>query len=110
MSFWLVPPALALALLAAHFYRASAWPLMAASVVLIGLLACRCNWATVLVQIGLAAGTLEWLRTAYVLVQQRIAFGQPWGRLALILTLVALFTAISALVFRSERLRKPKPP
>ena len=35
----------------------------------------------------------------------RVAFGEPWTRLAMILGAVALFTALSALVFRSKSLR-----
>ena len=40
-----------------------------------------------------------------MLVQQRLALGQPWQRMALILCAVAAFTAASALVFRSAALR-----
>jgi hypothetical protein len=54
----------------------------------------------------LLAGSLEWLWTLALLLQQRLALGQPWQRLALILGLVALLTAASALVFRSARLRR----
>jgi hypothetical protein len=98
-------PALALAILAAHFYRAAAWALMLACLALIALLAVPRAWVARLVPLCLAAGTLEWIRTAYVLVQQRIALGQPWARLALVLGAVALFTAAAAWVFRSQRLR-----
>ena len=51
------------------------------------------------------AGDAEWLLTAYLLVQQRLALGLPWQRMALILCAVAVFTAASALVFRSAALR-----
>ena len=50
-------------------------------------------------------GAAEWLLTAYLLVQQRLALGLPWQRMALILCAVAVFTAASALVFRSAALR-----
>ncbi len=98
-------PALALALLAAHFHRAAAWPLMLVCLALIGLLALRRPWVARLVPLCLAAGSVEWVRTGYVLVQQRVALGEPWVRLALILGAVALVTAASAWVFRSPRLR-----
>jgi hypothetical protein len=58
-----------------------------------------------LVQACLVAGSFEWLWTAYGLVQQRIALGQAWTRLALILGAVALLTAASALAFRHKWLR-----
>ena len=98
-------PALALAVLAAHFYRAAAWPLVLACLALIGLLALPRAWVARLVPLCLAAGSVEWVRTGYGLVQQRIALGEPWARLAVILAAVALATAASAWVFRSPRLR-----
>ena len=54
---------------------------------------------------ALVLGALEWLWTAWWLVQQRLALGQPWLRLAFILGLVAVLTVASALVFRSAALR-----
>ncbi len=102
----LLPPALALAVLGAHFYRAASWPLLLASVALIGLLAVPRAWAARLVQACLLAGALEWAWTAFVFVQERIALGRPWTRLAVILAVVALLTAAAALVFRHGRLRR----
>jgi hypothetical protein len=59
-----------------------------------------------LLQVLLLLGALEWLRTLYMFAQMRIAFEQPWTRLAIILGAVALFTALSGLVFRTKTLRK----
>ncbi|MDP1899640.1 MAG: hypothetical protein Q8K96_04210 [Rubrivivax sp.] len=101
----LLAPGLALALLGAHFYRAGSWPLVFACLVLLALLAWPRAWVARLVQAGLVAGAIEWLWTAFGFVQQRLALGQPWLRLALILGAVALLTAASALVFRHPRLR-----
>lgn len=106
MTVWLLLPALALGLLGAHFYRAAAWPLVGLCVVLVLLLAWPRVWVARLVQAALVLGALEWLWTALILVQQRLALGQPWLRLALILGAVAFFTAASALVFRSAALRR----
>ena len=102
----LIVPGFALALLGAHFYRAGLWPLMLACLVLVALLAWPRAWVARLVQVCLVAGAMEWVWAAYGYVQQRIALGQPWARLALILGAVALLTAGAALMFRSERLRK----
>ncbi len=96
-------PALALALLGAHFFRDGAWPFTLLCIALIGLLAFRRRWVPWVLQAALAAGALEWAWTAFVLVQERIALGRPWTRLALILGIVALFTAASA--FAVGRLR-----
>ena len=106
MNALLLLPLLALGLLGAHFYRAAAWPLVGLCVVLVVLLAWRRAWVARLVQVALVLGALEWLWTAFWLVQQRLALGQPWLRLALILGAVAALTAASALVFRSAALRR----
>lgn len=105
MTSLLLLPALALGLLGAHFYRAAAWPLVALCVLLVVLLAWPRAWVARLVQVALVLGALEWLWTAGWLVQQRLALGQPWLRLACILGAVAVFTGASALVFRSAALR-----
>ncbi len=104
-------PTLGLALLGAHFYRAGSWLLLTLCGVLLLLLlllpcALRRPWVATLLQAGLLLGAAEWLWTIFVLAQQRLAIGQPWLRLALILLAVAVFTAASALVFRHPRLRQ----
>ncbi|UCH18955.1 MAG: hypothetical protein JSW36_08220 [Burkholderiales bacterium] len=102
---WLLAPAVSFVLLGAHFFRAGQWPLLLACVVLLPLLLVRRAWVPRLMQACLLAGSLEWAWTAFALAQQRIAFGQPWLRLASILGVVAMFTAASALVFGVRRLR-----
>jgi hypothetical protein len=102
----LLAPVLSLAVLTAHFYRAGTWWLALASAVLKTLLALPRAWVARLVQACLLAGGVEWLWTTFILVQQRLALGQPWVRLAVILAAVALATAASALVFRAARLRR----
>jgi hypothetical protein len=103
--FWLLLPALALVLLAAHFLRAASWPGVAGCGALLALLAVPRAWAARVQQVALALGALEWLHTFVVLVQMRLALGEPWLRLAFILGLVAALTAASALVFQSRPLR-----
>lgn len=99
-------PALALLVLGAHFYRAAQWPLVLACLALVLLLAWRRPWVPRVMQLALLLGTMEWLWSALWLVQQRLALGQPWRRLAFILLVVALATAASALVFRRTRVRQ----
>ena len=101
----LSPVILSFLLLAAHFYRAGQVALAAICALLPLLLLLRRPWVPRLFQALLGLGALEWLRTLYVFASMRVAFEQPWGRLALILGAVALFTALSALVFLSDRLR-----
>lgn len=91
----LAAPAISLLVLGAHFLREGALVLTGACAVLVLLLAWRRPWVPRLLQAALALGTIEWAWTALVLVQQRIAEGRPWGRMAAILGFVALVTAAS---------------
>lgn len=105
MPWPLLAPLLALVLLAAHFYRAAAWPWLLATLALLPLLALRRAWVPRVLQGALLAGAAEWLWTAALLAQQRLSLGQPWLRMALILAAVALLTLGAALVFRSAGLK-----
>jgi len=96
----LLPAILSCLLLGAHFYRAGLPLLMVFCAAAPLLLLLRRPWVPRLFQALLALGALEWLRTLYLFAAEREAFGQPWTRLAVILGAVALFTALSALVFR----------
>lgn len=102
----LLPVVLSFLLLGAHFYRAGLVPLTVLCVAVLFLLFLRKRWIPRLFQILLLLGAFEWLRTLYMFAAMRIAWDQPWGRLALILGGVALFTALSALVFRNRKLRR----
>ena len=101
----LIPVILSSMLLAAHFSRTGSSVLSLAAIALPFLLLVRKPWAARTVQLALVLGGLEWLRAAWGYVQQRMALGEPWTRLLVILGVVALFTWASALVFRSSRLR-----
>ena len=96
-------PVLALLLLAAHFYRGGLLVLAAGSCAMVALLFVRRPWAAPVLQATLLLGTLEWLRTAWVLASRRADLGQPYGRLLLILGLVATVTAVAAWVVRARR-------
>ena len=98
-------PALALLLLAAHFYRAGGFWLAGLSLALLPLLAVPRPWAARTLQVSLVLGAVEWLRTLALLAAARIAAGQPYLRLALILAVVAALTLLAATVFRHRTLR-----
>lgn len=102
----LLPVVLSSLLLGAHFYRAGQLPLTGLCLALPLLLFLRKPWVPRLFRALLALGALEWLRTLYVFAGIRIAFEQPWTRLAAILVTVALLTALSGLVFQTAALRR----
>ena len=101
----LTPVILSFLLLAAHFYRSGLVVLAAICVALLFLLFFRRSWVPRLFQFLLILGALEWLRSLYYFAAMRIAWDQPWTRLAIILGAVALFTALSGLVFNNKPVR-----
>ena len=101
----LLPVILSFLLLGAHFYRAGLVAITGLCIVSLFLLLLRKNWVPRLFQLLLLLGAIEWLRSLYFLVAMRIAWGEPWTRLAVILGSVALLTALSGLVFRNRQLR-----
>lgn len=98
-------PALALLLLAAHFFHAGAGFIAALCILLIALLFVPRAWAGRLVQVVLAAGAVEWILTACTLADLRMQRGQPYVRLVVILGAVALVTALAAAAFQHPALR-----
>lgn len=92
----LLVPGLALLLLAAHFFRAGQVPFAGLSAALVVLLFVRTPWAARVLQIALAAGTLEWLRTAWVFSAARATADQPYARLLVIIGTVAALSALAA--------------
>jgi len=102
----LLPVIISFLLLAAHFLRAGHMLIVIALLATLLLLLLRQVWVPRLIQLILLLGAIEWLRTLYSVAQVRIELGMPWTRMAIILGVVALFTALSCLVFRSEALRK----
>ena len=101
----LLPVMISFLLLAAHFYRAGQVILAGLSLAVLALLLLKETWVVRFIQAALMLAALEWIRTLYFFAQIRIESGQPWTRLAIILGLVALLTALSALVFKARTLR-----
>ena len=101
----LVLPALALLLLAAHFFHARAGFVAALCILLVALLFVPRAWAARIVQVVLAAGAVEWVLTAYTLAHSRMQHGEPYLRLLVILGAVAVFTAAAAALFQHPALR-----
>jgi len=102
----LLPVFISFLLLAAHFIRAGQTLIVVVLLSLLLLLILRKFWVPMVIQLTLLLGAIEWLRTLVSVAQMRIESGQPWMRMAIILGAVALFTALSCLVFRVGALRK----
>lgn len=101
----LLPVILSFLLLGAHFYRSGLVVLTGLCLAVLFLLFVRKNWVPRLFQVLLVFGALEWFRSLYFFAAMRIAWGEPWTRLAVILGAVALLTALSGLVFKNRKLQ-----
>lgn len=101
----LLPVVLSFLLLAAHFLRAGQMMVVVVLLSLLLLLFLRKFWVPGVIQLVLVLGAVEWILTLYSVAQQRIAVGEPWARMAMILGVVAVFTLLSSLVFRSKSLQ-----
>jgi len=106
MALRLLPAALALVVLGAHFLRAGHLALVAVTLAVVALLFVRRSPAARAVQSALVLGTLEWIRTLALLAGERRAAGAPYLRMTLILAGVALATAFSLLAFRSHAVKE----
>ena len=102
----LTPVVLALLVLGAHFLRAGNLPVLILIAGVIGLIWVRRAWAARTIQIVLALGGVEWVRTGVILSERRMEAGQPAARLIVILATVALGTFLSTLLFRTGPLRR----
>jgi len=101
-----IPIVLSLVVLAAHFLRYGSSIGVFAALLLIGLLLLRQPWVPRVMQVVLVLGTIEWLRTMYEIAHMRSLHGQPYGRMLVILGIVAAVTLCAALLFQSATLKK----
>ena len=102
----LFPVIFSFLILSAHFSRGNL-PILSILCLLIPLLLfIKRAWVVKLIQIFLVLGSLEWIRTIINYVLERQAIGEPYIRLVIILGVVALFTGLSALVFRNQSLKE----
>lgn len=93
-------------LLAAHFLRGDHTFFLLLALLAPALLLVPRGWAKRLLQLLLLGGAVEWLRAAGLILLERLAAGQPYFRMLLILGLVALVTGGSALLLELPRFRR----
>jgi len=96
-----VPIAVSSLLTAAHFLRGGNILVTIACLAVPLLLLIRRPAVRIGVQIMLVIAAVEWVRTAFMIAQERAASGAPVTRMFVILGGVALFTLLSALPLRT---------
>ena len=102
----LLPVIISFGLLAAHFSRAGLLPFVILSLAVPLLLFIRKAWAARTLQLLLLLGAFEWIRAMLGYIKVRKMIGDDWTRLAIILIVVALLTALSGLVFQGKSLKE----
>lgn len=101
----LIPITLASLVLGAHFLRDGTVALVLLCVLLPFLLLIRRRWVLHLLQGYSLIAALVWAQTTYALGQSRMAEGEAWLRMLLILGGVTLFTLWAGYLLRSPRVR-----
>ncbi len=103
---------LAYLLVGAHFLRYEQYEFAIGFALAPILLFIKASWSTRLLQIGLlVSAILVWGVSAYDYIQIRIAMGEPWLRLSIIMSGVILFTCLAAAsgngIIKKRRNRSP---
>lgn len=102
----LTPAALSALVLAAHFLRRMQFAPCALCLAAFALLFVRERWVPRVLQVFLLAGVALWVGSIATLVPERIAAGEPWRRMAVILGAVALLALAGAALLAGERVRE----
>jgi len=109
MVFRVILLILAYLLLGAHFLRGGHLWLVIISLLMPSLLLIKKRWSLILVQIGLYLGAWIWVRTAIIIIHDRILMSAPWGKVVIIIGPVALFTLLAGLLLNSPRVKERYP-
>src|SRR5688572_3426758 len=103
-----IPAILSFLMMGAHFTRSGHRELMVMCLAIPFLLIMRRGWSVLVVQLALLAGAALWLWTMWEITQVRAAMGQPAMRMMIILTSVAAWTALSALLLELPACKRPQ--
>ena len=96
-------------MLGAHFMRDSNPLLTLVYFVAPFFLLIKRRWSLIALQALAYIGGGVWISTIIVIAQRRIAFGEPWSRMAYILGAIALFTILSGLLLNSQKVKEKYP-
>jgi NADH:ubiquinone oxidoreductase subunit 6 (subunit J) len=93
-------------MLAAHFSRIDNTYLMLLSLIIPFLFFFKKRSTLILIQVFCYLGAIAWLYAMYGYIQQRIALGIPWGKLAVIISVIAIFTVVSGFLLNTDVMKK----
>lgn len=102
----LLPVLLSFLLIAAHFSRADQTIMVIISLAIPFLLLIKKRAIIRIMQIVLLLAAAEWIRAMLSYIEVRKLSGDDWTRLAIILSVVAILTAASGLIFQNKTILK----
>lgn len=102
----ILPVILCTLLMAAHLGRANMFILQIVSLLIPFILFWKSKISARAMQLFLIIYGLEWIRTINYYAQIRIAKGEDWFRLAIILGVVALINFATVFVFRTRSMKE----
>lgn len=105
----LAPTVLSFLVFCAHLVRNGMGILVPFVLLSLGLLALRTPCVARCFQAALVSIALLWGLQIVLIAGRRIADGEPWIRMAVILSCVALFAVFSAVLFEARPLRRRYP-
>ncbi|MEW5756067.1 MAG: hypothetical protein AB1810_07160 [Pseudomonadota bacterium] len=106
MKFRIVLVVLAALLIAAHFLRQGNLVLVAVCLSAPLFLLIHRQWSMIALQAMLYAAAGIWIFVLLHLIELRAMAGRPWGVAALILGVVALYTALTGVLLNSRDMRQ----
>lgn len=93
-------------LLALHFFRLGLSLFMLVSLSIIPLTFIRKKWSYIIIQIIIFLGMLDWTRTLFRIISERILTGKTWLLAFIILFSVILVNFLTLIKLRTKEVRK----
>jgi hypothetical protein len=96
-------------ILGVHFLREGNLTLMFICFFVPFLLLIKRRWSLIVIQVCTYGGGFVWLYTMVLLVQERMLLGSSWVRMAVILSVVAMFTGITGALLHASFIEERYP-
>ena len=100
----LLPVIISFLLLAAHFSRADHLILVIVALIFPFLFIIKRRIILRIIQVVLIISGAEWVRAMLIYIEARKSTGDDWTRLAIILSIVAIYTAASGLFLQNRKI------
>ncbi|MCX7771063.1 MAG: hypothetical protein N2202_08290 [Proteobacteria bacterium] len=103
---WLFLIMLCSMFLSLHFFRMGLLLLTLISLSLIPLSFIRKKWSLITIKLIILLGTLDWIRTLFRIIKDRMHEGRPWLIAFIILSIVILIHISTLLVLRKRAVKE----